>query len=465
MTVFTNVPGGVGCRRRSDQVAFPCRQQEDVAPTIASAFGATMPDAEGVEMWELLGKPQPNPLFPRQRSEPRVEADGGKLHVVWSERDEATGERVIKYQRLDPAGQTSFSSIPVTGGGAPAVVTISAATDAEGRRLTASQPYLFARQGQLRVVYSANRSVRDGRDTGENRADVYLVVSTDGGTTWNTPERVATSVVETSGSRFPTSYFAPASVAEAKTNPDSRRIWVQTARMPNQIVGFYRTDAGAWSQVTIANTNCPQSLDAVEVPTPECLGEASYSQSFDTTLHGVHKMRLVWQTISTDRTWEVYQSSKDNFDQTNWTAPSAVTTIGSAVTAYQPAVSLHGTTLNVLWADKQGTDDWRVRGSRVLGGGPLSGAKAFLPDVTPKSADVLYAVFSRVNPSTGDYDIYRNRSDDGGQQWPFETLLALSGTVPSLFPSVTWDGQGSHAWAVWRDGGSPDWVLKAQQIE
>ncbi len=68
-------------------------------------------------------------------------------------------------------------------------------------------------------------------------------------------------------------------------------------------------------------------------------------------------------------------------------------------------------------------------------------------------------------PSNGDYDIYWNKSTDGGVHWGLEQTLSITGGIPSLFPSVTWDAQGVHAWVAWREGGSPNWSLKAQQVE
>jgi hypothetical protein len=105
---------------------------------------------------------------------------------------------------------------------------------------------------------------------------------------------------------------------------------------------------------------------------------------------------------------------------------------------------------------------WKVRGS--LASGPVSGDNAFLPDVVAKDADTVYAVYSRVNDTTDDYDIYWNLSDSGGVSWIGEVPLGETPATPSLFPSVTWDAQGQHAWAVWREGNSPTWTIQGQQI-
>ena len=73
-----------------------CRQQEDVAPTIASQLGLPLPDTEGVCMGELFITPPAGCAgFPVQRSEPRVAAGGGNLHVVWTERSTTTGDRAV----------------------------------------------------------------------------------------------------------------------------------------------------------------------------------------------------------------------------------------------------------------------------------------------------------------------------------------------------------------------------------
>lgn len=455
----TTVPAGeLGCQRKSDLVVFPCRQQEDLAPTVAGLFGVTMPDAEGVQMPELLGQPEPSPVFPLQRSEAQVVAAQGSLHVVWSERNQATGERVIKYQRIDPPLATSYD-IPVTG---PPVVTLSPATDSEGRRLNAFQPSLFIRlgQGQLRVAYSVTRSVQE---SGDNRADIYLTTSNDGGTTWNTPERVATSVVETLAMPAPTAYFAPATVLEVQTGTQNSRLWVYTSRLMSKVVGFYRDNGGAWSaEQTIArsSTSCLDTLDGIENPSAACPGPAFLGQRLDAAVQGA-RIDLEWQTVSADNRWDVYQAEQSVFGGP-WNV-TPVTGISDGVTAHLPGVSLNGSTLNVLWSDNQEAGPvWRVRGSRASS--PISGTNAFLPDVAPKSSSEVYAAYSRVNPTTGDYDIYWNRSTTGGVSWGFEANLLLTTGIPSLFPSVTWDAQGTHAWVAWREGSAPGWGIKAQQI-
>ena len=171
------------------------------------------------------------------------------------------------------------------------------------------------------------------------------------------------------------------------------------------------------------------------------------------------RVDLVWQAVGLDERWDVFQAENTAYNLPGTWTKTAVTN-NTDVTSHVPGVTLKGNTLNVLWADNA-DPAWKVRGS--LASDAVSGDNAFLPDVAAKDADTVYAVYSRVNDTTDDYDIYWNRSGNGGVLWPFETLLGASAD-PSLYPSVTYDQQGQHAWVVWREGNGPNWEIKGQQI-
>ena len=142
-------------------------RREDLSPTVASVLElqpgvtATMPDAEGVVMSEMFSGAAPPP-FPLQRSEPRVASAQGFLHVVWSERRAVTGERDIWYQRLNPAGITSFT-IPAAPP-QPAPIKLSLPTDVEMEGIAifdadlVSTPHIG---GQIHIVWLQDEAVVD----------------------------------------------------------------------------------------------------------------------------------------------------------------------------------------------------------------------------------------------------------------------------------------------------------------
>jgi hypothetical protein len=461
---------GLGCSRRASggwsEIAVPCRQQEDLAPTVASILElqpmvtATMPDAEGVVMSEMLSGAAPPPFAP-QRSEPRVMAAQGSLHVVWTERRPVTGERDLWYQKLNPSGITSFT-VPAPPP-QPAPIKLSSTTDAEGRRLTALQPHIFAATTKVHVVYSISRSLQDA---GNNLADIYVAGSLNGGNSFTSPERVAASVVETADNLFPAMYLAPATVLEVSAGPQTIRRWAFATRLPSRLVAIY-SDAGmAWKEVRIVPpSSCEQSLETLEDPVPpgQCPGPDFFAQRPDAVVQA-QRVDVVWQAVGYDERWDIFKAENTLFGMPDKWTVTDVTSTADGVTSQVPGVALKGNTLNVLWSDNA-DPAWKVRGSRASGA--VSGDNAFLPDVVVKDDSVVYAVYSRINPATLDYDIYWNKSINGGTSWPLETVLTLPGMSPdpSLYPSVTYDIQGQHSWVVWREGNGPNWTLKGQRIE
>jgi hypothetical protein len=459
---------GLGCSRRASggwsEIAVPCRQQEDLPSTVASILElqplvtATMPDAEGVVMSEMLSGAAPPPFSP-QRSEPRMMAAMGSLHVVWSERHPVTGDREIWYQKLNPSGVTSFT-VPAPPP-QPAPIKLSSPTDAEGRRLNAMQPHLFAALTKVHVVYSTTRSIQEA---GHNLADIYVVGSTNAGASFIAPERVATSEVETpgDGDPFPVAYFAPATVLEMSIGQVQIRRWAFATRLPSRVVGIYSDFGAPWEEVRIVPpAPCEETLEVLEVPAFTCPGQDFFAQRPDAAV-ALQKVEVVWQAVNIDERWDVVRAENTLFGSPDEWTVADVTSTSDGVTSLAPGVALKGNTLNVLWADNADAA-WKVRGSRTSGA--VSGDSAFLPDVAVRDSNIVYAVYSRVNPATLDYDIYWNRSDNGGVLWTLETRLPVTSPDPSLHPSVTYDNQGQRAWVVWREGNGPNWTLKAQRIE
>jgi hypothetical protein len=456
---------GLGCSRRASggwsEVAVPCRQQEDLAPTVASILElqpgvtATVPDAEGVVMAEMFSGAAPPP-FALQRSEPRVVAANGSLHVVWSERRAVTGERDIWYQRLNPAGITSFT-IPAPPP-QPAPIKLSLPTDAEGRRLTALQPHIFAATTRVHVVYSTTRSLQE---SGDNLADIYVTGSVDGGNSFTAPERVGASVVETGDSPFPVAYFAPATVLEQSGNGQIRR-WAFANRLFSRVVGIYADPGAGWREVRLVPPQpCDESLAVLEVPSFVCPGQDFFAQRMDTAVQG-NRVEVAWQAVNYDERWDVVRAENTLFGSPDAWTVTDVTSTSDGVTSLAPGMGFKGNTLNVLWGDNADAA-WKVRGSRASSA--VSGDNAFLPDVAAKDSNIVYAAYSRINPATLDYDIYWNRSNTGGTSWLLETRLPVTSPEPSLYPSVTYDNQGDHTWVVWREGNGPNWTVKGQRIE
>jgi hypothetical protein len=199
----------------------------------------------------------------------------------------------------------------------------------------------------------------------------------------------------------------------------------------------------------------------LEVPAFTCPGQDFFAQRPDAAVQG-QRVEVVWHAVNYDERWDVVRAQNTLFGSPETWTVTDVTSTSDGVTSLVPGVALKGTTLNVLWSDNADAA-WRVRGSRASGA--VSGDDAFLPDVAVKDSNIVYSVYSRINPATLDYDIYWNRSDNGGVLWSVETRLPVTSPDPSLHPSVTYDTQGQRAWVVWREGNGPNWTLKGQRIE
>jgi len=177
---------------------------------------------------------------------------------------------------------------------------------------------------------------------------------------------------------------------------------------------------------------------------------------------------------------ECVQGGHSNFaDPSDWTVSNVTSTVDT-VTSSGPAVGFFGNPNqpNYLWSDdlEELTCSagqcppqpcfpqpvWKVRGSRATA--PISGADAFLPDAVMTTGQDVFAVYSRLNPGTADYDIYWNKSENGGVLWLGETRLAETTNAPSLYPSVTYRAQGSEVWAVWREPVAGEWRIKGQRF-
>ncbi len=416
---------GLGCSRRASggwsEIAVPCRQQEDLAPTVASILElqpmvtATMPDAEGVVMSEMLSGVAPSPFAP-QRSEPRVIAAQGTLHVVWSERHPVTGERAIWYQKLNPTGITSFT-VPAPPP-QPAPIKLSSPTDAEGRRLTAMQPHVFAAATRVHVVYSTARSLQEA---GHDLADIYVVGSVNGGNSFTAPERVAASVVETADDPFPVAYFAPATVLEASPGQGQIRRWAFATRLPSRVVGIYSAPGGAWQEVRIVPpTPCDETLEMLEVPAFVCPGPDFFAQRPDAAVQG-QRVDVVWQAVGYDERWDVFQAENTLFGSPDQWTVTDVTSTSDGVSALVPGVTLKGNTLNVLWADNADAA-WKVRGSRASGA--VSGDNAFLPDVAVKDSERRVC---RVQQSQPRHPRLRHLLESEHQRWH---VLAFGDAAP-----------------------------------
>ena len=399
-------------------------------------------------------------------SEPRTEWSQGYLHVVWTQRTLANGNREVRHARLTPGG-TSFQINPQDG------TRISDPQDAQLRFLTLSQPFLHVKaQGAQTSVHVAYTATRSALEAGNNVADIYLVSSGDDGGTWGDPVQIAASVVETAEFPFPAAYYAPANVLEVSASPSWRR-WVFGMQLQSWVVGFYFTkDATDWVRHNIVSPgDCPQTDEAVEAPPTACLGPGFLAQRPDAASQGTD-IRLVWQAVSPDNRWDVFKAEHSNFGTPSDWAVSNVTSTVDTVTSHSPAVGFFGNPNqpNYLWSDDleqisctpQPCPVWKVRGSRATAA--ISGADAFLPDAVMTTGQQVFAVYSRVNPGTADYDIYWNDSTDGGQLWGPERKLAETTNAPSLFPSVTYRAQGSEVWAVWREPVAGVWRIKGQRF-
>lgn len=151
-----------------------------------------------------------------------------------------------------------------------------------------------------------------------------------------------------------------------------------------------------------------------------------------------------------------------------WTISQVTSPVDNRAQTYLPTVEYQGNNLNVLWADNReligGNPVWRIWGNQSTSA--ISGPQSFLPSVVAKNANTVWAAYSRVNPATGDYDIFWNKSVTGGQYWLSETPL-LPTPNPSLWPSIAYDNTmplDLRLWVVWREWNGTDWDIKGLPI-
>jgi hypothetical protein len=210
---------------------------------------------------------------------------------------------------------------------------------------------------------------------------------------------------------------------------------------------------------------CAETLETLEDPPAACREPAFFAQRPDAASQANNQtIELVWQGMWADKTWEVFRAENTSLgNPTSWTIHRQ-NLQGDLVEAVHPAVTLHGSTVNTLWADDADNGTWRVRGSRSSSA--VSGPNAFMPDATAKSANDVYAAYSRINPNTSDFDIYWNKSVNGGVTWSVnENVLLTSPASPSLYPSITYDQSNSAMWVFWREGNGPNWTIRGKRFD
>jgi hypothetical protein len=319
-----------------------------------------------------------------------VASIGDTVHVVWYD-NRSGGNYEIYYKRSIDGG-------------------ISWGTDT---RLTnnvyfSSDPSVAVSGSVVHVVWDDQR---DGND------EIYYKHSTDGGTTWGADTRIT---FDSSLSRNP---------CVSASGLFVHVVWNDY----NTLDIFYKrsTDGGlSWGTATrFTNDSAPSWYPCVSV-----------SGSI------VH---VAWQDGRSGYANIYYKRSTDG--GINWGADTALTNNDTTIYLSTPSLSISGSFVHVVWTN---TRDGGINHKSSTNGGISWGldtrvtnnpAISYTPSVSV-SGSIVHVVWS-VNRD-GNFEIYYNRSTDGGVNWGTDTRLTNNSAVSSK-PFVSVSGTAVHC--VWMD--------------
>jgi hypothetical protein len=325
--------------------------------------------------------------------------NGTTVHAVWY--DSRDGYTEIYYKRSTNGG---------TNWGVDTRLT-NAAQLSESPSISVS--------GQVVIV--AWWDSRSGDD------EIYCKRSTDEGISWSTDSRL------TNTAGF--SWYPSVSLS----GMDARLVW-QDDRNGNYEIYYKRsTDGGiSWGADTRLTNN-------------------SFVSAYPSIAVNGNILHAVWYD-NRDGNFEIY-CKRSTDGGLNWGADTRLTNNSSA--SVFPSVSASGTLVNIVWSDnrdgnyeiycKRSTDDGLNWGTDTR----ITGNSAFSenPSVSV-SGQTVHIVWD--DNRDGNYEIYFNRSTDGGVNWSADTRLT-NNAGDSKYPSVS--VSGSLVNVVWCDNTENNWEI------
>ena len=168
-------------------------------------------------------------------------------------------------------------------------------------------------------------------------------------------------------------------------------------------------------------------------------------------------VNVVWSEgvdYSIGNNWEIYY--KRSIDGgTSWGADTRLSNTASS--SYMPAVAVSGSLVHVVWYDDT-EGNWEIYYKRSVDGGINWGADKRLTNNSAISQNPALAVSGSVvhivwvDTRNGNYEIYYNRSNNGGIKWGKDKRLTKNLYLSDI-PSIAVTGSVLHiVWHDFRDG-------------
>ncbi|MDO9258152.1 MAG: exo-alpha-sialidase [Bacteroidales bacterium] len=262
-------------------------------------------------------------------------------------------------------------------------------------------------------------------DERDGNYEIYYKRSTDGGTSWGTDTRLT----DDPGSSWGSSVTVSGSTVHV--------IWSDDRDGNDEIYYKRSTDSGAnWGPDTRLTNN------SVDLDRPSVT--VSGSDVF-----------VAWAD-NRDGNYEIYYKRSSDTGLT-WGSDTRLT--NNPLQSYSPAVSVIGSTVNVVWEDDRNGNYSDIYLKRSTDAGISWGTDTRLTNSSPhdshnSSVAASGAVVSVVwyDNRDGNYEIYCQRSTDGGASWGADTRLTNNFGY-SQYPSIALSGTAVHVvWQESRDG-------------
>ncbi len=166
-------------------------------------------------------------------------------------------------------------------------------------------------------------------------------------------------------------------------------------------------------------------------------------------------VRVVWEDERQGNS-EIYYKVSTNGGET-WNADTRLTT--DPANSWNPSIAVSGLDVHVTWYDdRNGSGNWEIYYKHSSDGGLSWGAETRLTNNSHVSRYPCIAVSGSIvhlvwhDDRDGNYEAYYKRSTDGGLSWGADTRLTNAADI-SMYPNVAVSGSVVHlVWFDMRDG-------------
>ena len=328
-----------------------------------------------------------------------IAISGSDVHLVWC--DERNGNREIYYKRSTNGGTNWGQDIRFTNDSA---VSWRPSVAVSGS-----------------VVHTVWCDFRNGN------FEIYYKRSTDGGVSWSQDTRLTNDSAIS---------WAPSMAVNGST---IHIVWEETRDGNEEIYYKRSTDAGlSWGQDTRLTNNPLNSL----YPSVAVSGSS------------VH---VSWYDFRTGSRAIFYKRSTDG--GMSWGNDVQLT--GNYADSYNPAVAVSGQVVHIAWHDRRdGNEDifYRRSGDGGVNWEPEirltnNSSVSWYPSISVSGSAVHLAWYDNYE---GNYEIYYDRSTDGGASW--EPALRLTNNNGGSYrPSICVSDSTVHV--IWNDDRDGDWEI------